>query len=420
LEPLEQIQKPLSARPSYNEHAISIEEFKKFLDESKETSKNRKKAPKYTSKRRQTLTIGDGSMMSSPRRTELRLEASLKMIAGNPSDSEEKPVSWRTSFDIDAPREPLTDVKPLSPSLSLDSYVRKDEWASIDSILLDNSSVDASVAYSTSDILPSDTVTAMRNDDGNQKNKESQLYKESLTSIPKLPSRSSIEKRQTKDGKRSFRRSRSNGSHIFEMFNWSTKENVDEEQESKRILNQRPRPLGNHISWTRTKMPSDHPSMPGLQDFTTHTNDQGSAVSSSTCGESSFAEEGKLEDEEMISAGSGPSHVDKNRPVQNSGTNECIRSIQDKLTSLPTIVEDNHPSFPNSSAAMSALASVKQRSLAEEESNPTCVTESSQLDELPSTSSLSLNTSQKLPDDGSNDNHNSRRGRKKKKTAGRK
>jgi hypothetical protein len=205
------------------------------------------------------------------------------------------------------------------------------------------------------------------------------------------------------------------------MFKWSTKENVDEEQESKRILNQRPRPLGNHISSTRTKMPSDHSSMPGLQDFTTHSYDQGSFVSSSSYGEcssSSFAEEGKPEDEEMISVGSEPSHVDKDRPVQNSGTNECIRSIQDKLTSLPTIVEDN--SFANSSAAMSALVSVKQRSLAEEESSPTCVTESSQLDELPSTSSLSLNTSQKLPVDKSNDNTNSRRRRKKKNKAGRK
>jgi hypothetical protein len=212
LEPLEQI-RPLSARPSYNEHAISIKEFKKFLDESKETSKNRKKAPKYTSKRRQTLTIGDCNMLSFSRKTELHLEQSLKMMAGDLSDSEEKPVSWRTSFDIDAPREPLTDVKPLSPSPSLDSYVRKDEWARIDSILLDNSF--ASFDYSTSDILPSDTVTAMRNDDGNQNKKEFQLYKESLTSIQKPPSRSFKEKRQSKDGKRSFRRSRSNESRIF-------------------------------------------------------------------------------------------------------------------------------------------------------------------------------------------------------------
>eukprot|EP00980_Cylindrotheca_fusiformis_P012619 scaffold3084_cov144-Cylindrotheca_fusiformis.AAC.67 len=408
MEPVE-VQKPMSARPGYSNQVISIEEFKRFLEESKETSRNRTKAPMYTARRRQSLTIGDSSMDTWSKKSEPLFESSLRMLGGKRSSVEEKPVSWRTSFDIDVPREPMVAVEPLSPSPSpsLDDFVQKDEWESIDRILLDNSSVDASVACSTSDILHSDTVKAMRNNDRKQSKSELRRYKDAMLLNQSLSARKSTEKREAQYSRKSFRKSQRNEIHLFQLFKWSSKENVDKEKAAPRILNQRPRPLDSHLPQVMTKLPSDHSSMPGLQDFTGHTHDHCSVISDSTHGESSFAEE-KGGDDKMTSVGS------QNVSIQPSRRNDTPKWNEEILYSLATIVEDNHASFPNSASVMSRLASVKQQNLAQEGSpSPTSVAENSQLDELQSLASMALSTNQTLLVDEGNHNGSTRRRKKK-------
>ncbi|KAL3940317.1 MAG: hypothetical protein SGBAC_005114, partial [Bacillariaceae sp.] len=153
---------------------ISIDDFKQFLEVSRETARVKQKAPKNTSKREQSFTIGlntSSHLLGSLSMNDLRApRRNKKKNSKKPRDKAKeklihKPqVTFRTGFDIDAPREALHKMEAtMSRShRTLDTYVGNEGWDRIDRILMDNKSMDSSTALSTSDILPKETVAALR------------------------------------------------------------------------------------------------------------------------------------------------------------------------------------------------------------------------------------------------------------------
>jgi hypothetical protein len=411
------------SRRSSTGHTVSIKEFKEFLDESKQTTKHRVKAPKNTAQRQKALIIGNDSFLNSPVNPKNQL---LKQ-----GDFVDKPLSWKTTFDIDAPRAPLADIpKSHSPVPSVDEDAEFDAWESIQDLLIETRSVDASIAYSTSDILPRATVTAMRrNQRKNHHEKiDSLLYKQSLSKNPKPYSKSSKKAMKSldealgsivaKDREEVIARDGqpkrgSNGSNLFDMFHWSDKQNIDEERERNRKLNQRPQNLIQHIAKS-SKMVYEHSSLPSsLPSLANMT-----AASRITCGSSSSThdestreprqtEEGEeLEQDEEIfsivsnpSIISNPSYLGNDGLVLDRGVEKSIQDMQKQLISLPIIVKDNCSSVPLS----------KLRSKTDEDSDESLslisMINSTQVDELQSLGTLS--EVQSLPYKDSHDNNRS-------------
>ncbi len=224
------------------------------------------------------------------------------------------PVTWKTPFEVDAPRDSVLSKsfsrRPISPTLStvsgplLDPRLseEQDAWAGIDA-LLETRSLDDSFTFSTSDILPSSTVKAMRKDgsfrsidvsvmndddmseisDGlavltlkNQRNVAKKLSKFE-TGMPSL-----VEASDQDEDSDSRAAAENSGLHngsavlngagagtLFDVFHWSEKDNVDETKGRKKKLNQtRKVQLSiDRSSQRSSNCESDTASLPSLNSF---------------------------------------------------------------------------------------------------------------------------------------------------------
>ena len=233
--------------------------------------------------------------------------------------------SVKTPFEVDRPRllpqAPLSsDASAVSDLLEVDPTLseEQDAWAGIDNLLLSSTaSMDDSCVFSMCDILPKDTVKAMRrsrnsssadsvmtygdesvmeeniDDDSNAKRSVSAMSKNSNGSC----SSSSGSRKGKKDNKPSPSTSKHNrkhannvdgvnnsaeggggvasGGNLFDVFHWSDKTNVDESRQRKGKLNQpinknrlKTVRLASTVSKSsRNSQESDDMSMPSLASF---------------------------------------------------------------------------------------------------------------------------------------------------------
>lgn len=235
---------------------------------------------------------------------------------GQDSNQTKAPVTWKTPFEVDAPgdtpssksssrRSPHltfsnTSEHIVDPQLSEEQYA----WAGIDE-LLETRSLDDSYAFSTSDILPSSTVKAMRKDgsvrsfdvtnssddmsefsDGmpvlTLRNKKKGHRKGSRleSGMPSLIEAS--DRDDDSDGKAaaenngnqngnsaSFGEGGGGGGTLFDVFQWSEKDNVDETKQRKKKLNQTRRVtiLERQSAHGPTNYEHDEASLPSLNSF---------------------------------------------------------------------------------------------------------------------------------------------------------
>lgn len=372
----------------------------------------------------------------------------------------------RTPFEVDAPRgdapkhrssRRIGGNRSLSPSgrsimsdaTNPNLSKEQDAWAGIDA-LLESRSLDDSFCYSTSEILPKATVKALRREtkeglsyldeetvwgDEESEDGESRTSKRSLESISRASSASSnssrlkghtttrkskteseIESNQqswnSKDSRRQHRGSGDAG--LFDVFQWSEKDNVDEERMRKGKLNSNSRkatPLPAVMGKSENQQDSDTSSLPSLatyrpDDFsvksgahsldwdTYHSRDYGSVVTENSSDEFAFAS--VHGDSEQSTKSDPQSQHTKSNSRKNSlagdglvldkGVDEYIRKIQ---RSLPTIVEDE-----DGSTMMKGKKKKKHVGFAiqDEESSPSptsVMPEETAFDELPSITSLS-------------------------------
>jgi len=172
----------------------------------------------------------------------------------NPSSAH---IGIRTAFEVDDARgETLQKRRVKGPikSLSisnrsgqapaLDSHLsdEQDAWAGIDE-LLESKSLDGSNCFSTTDILPSSTVEAMRRssrfddetiwgEDASESG-ESRAVSEFDSSKATPSKRFNQESWKSKEERERTR----NDADLFRMFTWSDKDNVDEQRTRKVKLN---------------------------------------------------------------------------------------------------------------------------------------------------------------------------------------
>lgn len=312
--------------------------------------------------------------------------------------------------------------EPTNPHLSEE----QDAWAGIDA-LLETKSLDDSFTFSTSDILPRATVRAMRRgstlrgvdeasvleDDSKSEAGESRTSKRSLESISKGSSASSSNSSRAK-GRSSSRKTKgsaknnsgdtaadfsasqastnkddswnelegkdkagelrriSNASSeggLFDMFQWSEKDNVDEQRQRKGKLNSKLRKVQINMPSKLSNHSSDEASLPSLASFrpddfstrsdarsvgcdTYYSRDLGSVVTE----DHEYAMENMMRyrhenggsEAQPVSEGSSGSENSSGSRSRNSlagdglvldkGVDEYIRKIQLKL---PTIIEDD-------------------------------------------------------------------------------
>ncbi len=385
----------------------------------------------------------------------------------------------RTPFEVDAPRgdaprpsscRRMSSRRSVSPSgRSIMSEAtnpnlskEQDAWAGIDA-LLESRSLDDSFCFSTSEILPKATVKALRREtkegltdldeetvwgDEESDAGESRTSKRSLESISKTSSTSSNSSRlkghsttrkskteqevegnqqswNSREGRRQHRGSGAGDAGIFDMFQWSDKDNVDEERMRKGKLNSRSlkaKLLPVVIRKSESQHDSDTSSLPSLatyrqDDFsvksgaqslgwdTYHSTDCGSVVTENSRDEfgfesvaGDFSKQGNQNRVELLGESDCSDHLTKNT-ISNSrtslagdglvldkGVDEYIRKIQ---RSLPTITEDED--------CLSGMKGKKKKkhvgfAIQGEESSPSptsVLLEETAFDELPSLSSLS-------------------------------
>ena len=165
-------------------------------------------------------------------------------------------IGIRTPFEVDDARGETRDKRRAkgprrSASISsragtspLDSHLsdEQDAWAGIDE-LLETKSVDDSYCFSTTDILPSVTVQAMRRsanfddetvwEDNNSQNGASFASSELSDVNVKQSKKAGQESWSSKEDRERTR----NDADLFRMFTWSHKDNVDEQRTRKVKLN---------------------------------------------------------------------------------------------------------------------------------------------------------------------------------------
>jgi hypothetical protein len=241
----------------------------------------------------------------------------------------EAPIAWKTTFEVDAPREPPTsgsgtngsNRRPYSPSNTtttselIDPDPRmsdeQDAWAGIDE-LLETKSLDDSFTFSTMDILPCATVKAMRKDgsfrsidvsvmnDDDDRSEYSASY-EVLQRLKQMADNkkkkrfetgmmpSLIEASDQDEDSDSFRagggidnqyvkqqarqdqqqQAADGPANLFSVFHWSDKQNVDELRRRKTKLNQTRKSKLDFSSPPSSQHGSDTCSLPSLDDFST-------------------------------------------------------------------------------------------------------------------------------------------------------
>eukprot|EP00934_Nitzschia_sp_Nitz4_P001840 Nitzschia sp. Nitz4//scaffold322_size40381//24389//25864//NITZ4_007564-RA/size40381-processed-gene-0.24-mRNA-1//-1//CDS//3329547839//1840//frame0 len=318
---------------------------------------------------------GLGSSFSLPRRTN--------------SDPNVTPYEVRTPFEVDAPWEaPASFRKPRSSGMSVASeptnpYLseEQDAWAGIDA-LLEAKSLDDSFTFSTSDILPRSTVKAMRrvntrgsddfsiwDDDGRSEAGESLVSRRSQdesvlvwkkkTNPPTQqgPEHDESWREESKDKLGDLKRPGGGDGGIFDMFQWSEKDNVDEQRTRKGKLNSRSKQKLN-LANQRRPSDSDNESLPSLATFkhddfstcsTAYSRDPGSVVTEdleyerrgNALGMGAFSEDSEDGSSQELSSSTGSSSRNRlagDGLVLDKGVDEYIRQIQ---AQLPTIMEDD-------------------------------------------------------------------------------
>jgi hypothetical protein len=297
--------------------SISVDDLKRDLYEQKQRRSAGNGSlvsggPKTPSSRTDHLTIGNSSTLGGSRSVPLPLTNqtsistltdlfSLEEALYNCGDEGTKrktsipiaPVAWKTPFEVDAPRETASRMSRVpSPQGSMASEPdpqwseEQDAWAGIDE-LLETKSLDGSLCFSTSEILPLATVRAMRGDmsvgasvfqEEAETEEELRTSKRSLGSISKTSSSSSNSRTKGQTNRRSktefdaqsqadsadqseakdkvgepvsdVPRRKNRGAPnkrdagaatqsgtLFDMFHWSEKDNVDELRKRKTKLN---------------------------------------------------------------------------------------------------------------------------------------------------------------------------------------
>jgi hypothetical protein len=352
------------------------------------------------------------------------------------SDTKKSVFAARTPFEVDAPRgdgpnrrrsrgsqrtrSPSPSSRSIDESEPLDKLSQhltqeQDVWAGIDA-LLETQSLNDSFCYSTSDILPKATVKAMRREpkglgdvdeetvwgDEASEAGESRQSKRSGGSISKASrstssSNSSRHKGQAKNSKSkieleghssSFKKNQESWTstkeekdHIrqdaglFDMFQWSEKDNVDEQRTRKGKLNNQARKILLFPPVNQGQQDSDTSSLPSLATFrkddfsvhssahsnansldwdTYHSGDLGSVVTENSRDEFAFESvQGSVQEEGIpatisddISESESHSNTSNSRNsfagdglVLDKGVDEYIRKIQ---RNLPTITEDEN------------------------------------------------------------------------------
>ena len=394
----------------------------------------------------------------------------------------------RTPFEVDAPRgEPqnhrrssraVGSGRSSSPSQrsiisepTIDQHLseEQDAWAGIDA-LLETRSIDDSFCFSTTDILPKATVQAMRRqrgglrgvdeetvwgeeedeEDDNEDDEDSagesrNSSKRSLESISKGSSTSSnssrllghtttrkyksdqeaINARETRERARQARNAASGDGGLFEMFQWSEKDNVDEQRKRKGKLNSKPRKVKLLAPMRQSQHGSDTASLPSLatiraDDFsvrsgapsvrsgahsldwgsTYHSKDLGSVVTENSSDEFAFESLHSSRHQKSAAAPISEESSESGSQNQNShsrgsfandgltldkGVDEYIRQIQSKL---PTITEDENKGSKKGKKKKNVGFAVQDDG--ESSPSPTSVIQAeTAFDELPSLSSLS-------------------------------
>lgn len=223
------------------------------------------------------------------------------------------PVTWKTPFEIDAPRDSKCySPRSSSPTFSTQSESlldpglseEQDAWAGIDA-LLETTSFDDSFAFSTSDILPRSTVKAMRNNGSFRSIASSLLNDDDMTEVSDglavllLKNRRGGSKKTSKfetgmpslveasdpdedsDGRAAVENSGLHagavpmnlngvgGGTLFDVFHWSEKDNVDETKGRKKKLNQTRKVQLSIERFSRrsSNCQSDTASLPSLNSF---------------------------------------------------------------------------------------------------------------------------------------------------------
>ena len=303
--------------------SISIEELKSMLNKKKVSGGI---APKTHLNPSERLTIGDSSNLGSSRKSaplstslhsdsthsaslpdlfsleqtlneygEEELKEEIQRIASHQEQGKKRdkkrnrryktPVTWKTPFEVDAPRlAPRIDRYPSSDSICSNPEPdplfseEQDAWAGIDE-LLENKSVDGSSAFSTSEILPRETVKAMRRDfslrfleedfenerdniERETKRSSNSLHKTTANGTKYLVKPSSDDSADSEDGDRDREllldikrrqlqgrvqgeqrkpRGQTSGRNLFDVFHWSEKDNVDNLRSRNHKLNRNPR-----------------------------------------------------------------------------------------------------------------------------------------------------------------------------------
>lgn len=354
------------------------------------------------------------------------------------------PFTMRTPFEVDAPREPLrrSNRNKFSSMVSATSDTpnpllseEQDAWAGIDE-LLETKSVDGSVAYSTSDILPRATVRAMRrgntfkwtdeetvmDDDGRSEAGESRISW--VPPLRRIPSGSGGKKNNfNRKGNGSGRHQESwNASEakdmlcelpgqsageagLFGMFQWSDKDNIDEQRRRKGKLNSRARKARMFPTKREVIDDSDASSLPSLATYrpddlsvmsrdlgSTFHSDMGSVVTENSRDEYGFEiPAGFGKEEESVDSFADDHHSDTASESTSSrsslagdglildkGVDEYIRQIQQQL---PTISEHGAPAKGKKQVGFAG---------ADTSPSPTSVVgEETAFDELPSLSEIS-------------------------------
>lgn len=232
------------------------------------------------------------------------------------------PITWKTPFEVDAPRDPFTPSgtqssgtyhhldRPHSPSSTfvseppiIDPRLSEEQnaWAGIDA-LLETRSLDDSFAFSTTDILPSSTVRAMRKDgsfrsldasvlnDDDDRSEYSASYqvlrrlKEMADKkeqkfergMPSLVEASDHEESDSRAGAAAGgsgggivenQEPQISGGNLFSVFHWSEKQNVDEIRGRKKKLNQTRKVKLQFGTPPTSQHGSDTASLPSLASF---------------------------------------------------------------------------------------------------------------------------------------------------------
>ena len=181
----------------------------------------------------------------------------------------ETPMTHKTAFEFDAPRgdslrqqyshrpsspsnmSTISEPSITDPHLSEEQYA----WAGIDA-LLETKNLDDSFAFSTTDILPSSIVRAMRKtDDASVMDDDISEYTEMPYSMMMNKKNVSLKKSgrfgngmpslieasdqdEDSDGRIGAKGSGGGNGTLFDVFHWSEKDNVDETRQRKTKLNQ--------------------------------------------------------------------------------------------------------------------------------------------------------------------------------------